>query len=156
MSRSLRLSPWVLAALGAAAYLLVAPPSADLAAQEYRAELGPTLWNNGWFAGHHTPGYSVLFPPLGGLLGVRLTGALSAIAAAALFAPLARRRWGARNGAAAALWFAAGTSAVLLTGRLTFLLGIAIGLGALLALSRERRRPAAALAARTTLASPVA
>ena len=69
----------------------VARPSADLAAQEYRADLGLTLWNNGWFAGHHTPGYSVLFPPLGGALGVRLTGALAAVAAAALFAPLARR-----------------------------------------------------------------
>ena len=69
MRRGLSLSPLVVAALGAAVYLLVAPPSADLAAQEYRAELGLTLWNNGWFAGHHTPGYSVLFPPLGGLLG---------------------------------------------------------------------------------------
>ena len=150
------LSPWVVAALGAAVYLLVAPPSADLAAQEYRAELGLTLWNNGWFAGHHTPGYSVLFPPLGGTLGVRLTGALSAVTAAALFAPLARRHWGDRAGAAAALWFAAGTTAVLLTGRLTFLLGVAIGLGALLALARDRRALAALLAAATTLASPVA
>jgi hypothetical protein len=78
--------PCLVAALGAAAYLLVAPPSADLAAQEYRADLGLVLWNNGWFAGHHTPGYSVLFPPLGGALGVRLTGALAAVAAAGLFA----------------------------------------------------------------------
>ena len=66
-----RHSPWIVAALGAALYLLVSPPSADLAAQEYRADLGLTLWNNGWFAGHHTPGYSVLFPPLGGAIGVR-------------------------------------------------------------------------------------
>ncbi|HEV2059834.1 MAG TPA: hypothetical protein VGR11_10785, partial [Solirubrobacteraceae bacterium] len=84
-------SPWVVAALGAAVYLLIAPPSADLAAQEYRADLGLTLWNNGWFAGHHTPGYSVLFAPLAGTLGVRVTGALAAVAAAALFAPLAQR-----------------------------------------------------------------
>ena len=154
--RLLTLSPWAVAALGAAVYLLVAPPSADLAAQEYRADLGLTLWNNGWFAGHHTPGYSVLFPPLGATLGVRLTGALSAVAAAALFAPLARCHWGARAGGAAALWFAAGTTAVLLTGRLTFLLGVAIGVGALLALACDRRLLAAALAATTTLASPVA
>lgn len=152
------LSPWVVAALGAAAYLLVAPPSADLAAQEYRAELGLTLWNNGWFAGHHTPGYSILFPPLGATLGVRLTGAVSAVAAAALFAPLAHGCWPAhpRAGGAAALWFAAGTTAVLLTGRITFLLGVAIGIGALLALCRDRRLLAAALATATTLASPVA
>lgn len=156
MLRRLLLSPWIVAVLGAVAYLLVGPPSADLAAQEYRADLGLTLWNNGWFAGHHTPGYSVLFPPLAGTLGVRLTGALAAVAAAALFAPLARRHWGDRAGGAAALWFAAGTAAVLLTGRLTFLLGVAIGIGALLALACERRPLAVVLAAATTLASPVA
>ena len=152
------LAPWAVAALGAAVYLIVAPPSADLAAQEYRADLGLVIWNDGWFAGHHTPGYSVLFPPLGGALGVRLTGALAAVAAAALFAPLARRHWRSRPraAAAAALWFAAGTTAVLLTGRITFLLGVAIGVGALLALSRECRLLALALAALTTLASPVA
>jgi hypothetical protein len=151
------LTPWLLAALGAAVYLVVAPPSADLAAQEYRADLGLVIWNNGWYAGHHTPGYSVLFPPLGGALGVRLTGALAAVAAAGLFASLARRHWGDTRGAtAAAAWFAAGTTAVLLTGRITFLLGVAIGAGALLALSHERRLPALALAALTTLASPVA
>jgi len=151
------LIPCLVAALGAAAYLLLAPPSADLAAQEYRAELGLVLWNNGWFAGHHTPGYSVLFPPLGGALGVRLTGALAAVAAAALFAELAHRHWDRGHAASlAALWFAAGTAAVLLTGRLTFLLGVAIGLAALLALAHDRRGVAAALAAATTLASPVA
>ena len=147
--------PWVVAALGAAVYLVVAPPSADLAAQEYRADLGLTLWNNGWFAGHHTPGYSVLFPPLGGLLGVRLTGALAAVAATGLFTLLARRHWGER-GDAAAWWFAAGTVAVLLNGRMTFLLGVAVGLGALLALAHDRRLVAVAPAAATTLASPVA
>ena len=148
----------MVAALGAVVYLLVAPPSADLAAQEYRAQLGLTVWNNGWFAGHHTPGYSVLFPPLGGLLGVRLTGALAAVAAAALFTPLARDHWPThpRAALAAALWFAGGTTAVLLTGRITFLLGVAIGIGALLALQRGRRPIAVALAAATTLASPVA
>jgi hypothetical protein len=45
---------------------------------------------------------------------------------------------------------------VLLTGRLTFLLGVALGVGALLALAHERHATAAALAALTTLASPVA
>ena len=145
----------MIAALGAAVYLAVAPPSADLAAQEYRADLGLTVWNNGWFAGHHTPGYSVLFPPLGGLLGVRLTGALAAVAASALFTALARRHWGER-GDAAAWWFAAGTIAVALNGRMTFLLGVAIGLGALLALAHGRRGLAAGAAAATTLASPVA
>jgi hypothetical protein len=156
----LRLSPWIVAALGAVAYLVLDPPSADLAAQEYRAGLvrraGIGIWDNGWYAGHHTPAYSVLFPPLGAALGVRLAGALAAVAAAALFARLARRHWAPGPAAAAALWFALATVATLLTGRLTFLLGVALGLGTLLALGGERRTIAAALAVLTTLASPVA
>lgn len=155
-----RLSPWVVAALGAAAYLLVDPPSADLAAQEYRAGLvrsaGIGIWDNGWYAGHHTPAYSVLFPPLGAALGVRLAGALAAVAAAALFARLARRHWAQGPASTAALWFALAAVATLLTGRLTFLLGVAIGLGALLALGGGRRLLAAVLAVLATLASPVA
>jgi hypothetical protein len=158
--RLLLLSPWVVAALGALAYLLLAPPSADLAAQEYRAALvrsaGLALWDNGWYAGHHTPAYSVLFPPLGALLGVRLAGALAAVAAAVLFARLAGRHWAPVPASAAALWFALATVATLMTGRLTFLLGVAIGVGALLALARGWRAAAAALAVLTTLASPVA
>src|SRR6059058_6629207 len=78
----------------AVTYLLVAPMSADLAAQAYRAGLfdraGWLLWDNAWYGGHPLPGYSVLFPPLGALLGVRATGALSTVAAAALFGALVR------------------------------------------------------------------
>jgi hypothetical protein len=158
--RLLLLSPWVVAALGAVAYLLLEPASADLAAQEYRAGLvrsaGLALWDNGWYAGHHTPAYSVLFPPLGAVLGVRLAGALAAIAAAALFARLAHRHWAPGPASGAALWFALACVATLMTGRLTFLLGAAIGAGALLALSRGWRAAAAGLAVLTTLASPVA
>jgi hypothetical protein len=146
------------AALGAVAYLLADPPSADLAAQEYRAGLVhgllPGIWDNGWYAGHHTPAYSVLFPSLGAALGVRLAGALAAVAAAALFARLAQKRWAPGPARAAGLWFALATVATLMTGRLTFLLGIAIALAALLALARPAA--AAALAVLTTLASPVA
>ncbi len=160
MSRRLLYSPIVVAALGALAYLLVDPPSADLAAQEYRAGLvrdgGLGIWDNGWYAGHHTPAYSVLFPPLGALLGVKLAGALAAVAATALFARLAARRWPGGPALAAGLWFALATVATLMTGRLTFLLGAALGLAALLALAHGRRAGAAALAVATTLASPVA
>ncbi|HWC26411.1 MAG TPA: hypothetical protein VG474_07505 [Solirubrobacteraceae bacterium] len=157
--RGRMLIPGAVAALGAAAYLLVQPPSADLAAQEYRAELGLVLWNNGWYAGHHTPGYSLLFPPLGEAIGARPVGALAAVAAGALLGALAHRHWGRRGGwgaGAAAVWLAAATTAVLLSGRITFLLGLAIGAGALLALACDRRALALALAAPATLASPVA
>ena len=151
----------VLAALGAAAYLLLEPFSADLAAQTYRAGLVHDtglggLWNNGWFAGHHTPGYGVLSSPLAALLGVRLAGALAALAATALFAVVAERHWGRQAAGAAALWFALGATAMLLSGRLTFLLGVALALAAVLALQASRPRPATALAVATALASPVA
>jgi hypothetical protein len=119
-------------------------------------EAGLGLWDNGWFAGHHTPAYSLLSPGLGALLGVRLTGALAAVVAAGLFGLLAGRHWGAAAGRVAAAWFAVGVIATLVSGRLTFLVGVAVGLGALLALQRMRPFLACALAALTTLASPVA
>ena len=87
---------WGLAALLAVAYLAIDPPSADLAGQEYRARLGLVLWDNAWYGGHHMPGYSVLYPPLGAVLGPRLAGALAAVAATALFERLALSRWGER------------------------------------------------------------
>jgi hypothetical protein len=144
---------WALAALVAAAYLVLSPPSADLAAQEYRADLGLVLWDNGWYAGHHMPGYSVLFPPLAGLLGPRLVGALSAVAAAWLFERLVRDLDGAR---VASLWFAVATVSTLISGRLTFALGVAVGLAAVLAAARGRTGWACVLAALASLASPVA
>ena len=122
---------WVLAAVLSIAYLVVAPPSADLAAQQYRTDLakhaGLTLWDNAWYGGHHMPGYSVLFPPIGAILTPQVTGALAAVAAAWLFARIAVKHWG-EDAALAAWWFAAGASAMLLTGRLTFAFGLAAGL----------------------------
>ena len=153
------LEPVLVAAGIAVAYLLIAPPSADLAAQEYRVAFvesdGLKVWDGGWYGGHHTPGYSVLFPPLGALLGARAVGALAAVAAAGLFALLAQRRWGDRA-RAGTLWLGAGVAAWLFTGRLTFLLGVAVALGALLAAQRGRRALALVLAVLTALASPVA
>lgn len=145
-----------LAALGAAAYLLAQPASADLAAQQYRSAIGLGVWDNGWFAGHHLPGYSLLFPPLGALIGIRAAGVLAALLATALFTVIAEHRWGEKAATAAGLWFAAGATATLVSGRLTFLLGIALGLAATLALQRSRHAIAVACALATTLASPVA
>jgi hypothetical protein len=144
---------WPVAALLAMAYVLAAPSSADLAAQAFRAKLGIVLWDNGWYGGHHMPGYSVLFPPLAALAGPKLVGALSAVAAAWLFERLVRDTDGAR---VASLWFASGSATSLITGRLTFALGVAIGLGAVLAITRGRLARACVLAALASLASPVA
>jgi len=89
--------PWLLTALGALAYLMLKPPSGDLAAQLYRADLfarhGFVLWDGQWYGGHHMLDYSVLLPPLGALLGVRMVGALTAVASAVLFAGIVRRHF---------------------------------------------------------------
>jgi hypothetical protein len=154
-----RLAPVAAAALIAAVWLVLAPHTVDMAAHTFRAELfgqeGFTIWDGQWYGGHHTPAYSVLFPPVAWLLGPWVAGALSTVAAAALFEPLARGRWGdrARWGA---LWFGIGTGAMLFTGRLPFAMGVAFGLGALLAHQRGRLWLAFLLAMASGLASPVA
>ncbi len=151
--------PALLAAVLGAVYLVWEPPSTDLAAQTFRAELfdeaGFAIYNTAWYEGHYTLGYSVLFPPLAWLLGVRLAGVVAVVAAAALFAVIARRRFG-DAAAIGSLWFAFGVGAWLFTGRLTFLLGVALGLAAMLALDHRRLPLAAMLAALCALASPVA
>ena len=144
----------------AALYLAIDPPSADLAAHLYRANLvhraGLVLWDNGWYAGHSLPSYSLLFPWLGSLIGVRLLGALSAVAATAAFGRLATGAFGPRAGRLAGLWFAAAMTAAVVSGRLPFVFGTALGTAALLAAVRERVALATALGAATALGSPVA
>jgi hypothetical protein len=146
--------------LGAAiAYMVLQPPSVDLAAQLFRVELfadqGFLTWNNYWYGGHYLPGYSLLFPPLGAAVGATVAGGLAAVVSTALFGVLVRRHYSS-HARLATLWFGAGMLAMLLSGRLTFALGVAIGLGALLALDRQRIFLATLLAAATSFASPVA
>jgi MFS family permease len=163
---------WALTAAFALAYVLVAPPSADLAAAGYRSELfssaGFTVWDNAWYGGHHLPAYSLLAPALGALLGAQLLAALSMTLATALFTKLLDGAFAARAARIASLWFAFGAAIGLLANRVPFDLGLAIGLGALVAARsasraatarRGRRRgtaAACALAVLCTLASPIA
>ncbi len=161
LSGRLRRAPaWVVAAVVAVLYLLVAPPSADLAAQTYRVELfrqvGFSPWDNGWYGGHHVPGYSLLFPPLGALLGVRLAGAVAAVAAAWAFERLTIERFGAARARIASLWFGLGTGGLLVAGRLTFALGVALAVGAAWAASSGRQRLAVVVGLLAGAASPVA
>jgi hypothetical protein len=143
----------VVAVVLAALYLVLDPPSADLAAQTYRVGLfdreGLIAWDNQWYGGHHLPGYSVLFPPLASLLGLQVVGALSIVAAT-----IAVTRLTAST--AAATWFAVGMTAAVASGRLTFALGVAFGAAAMAAVAHGTRGRAAALGALTALASPVA
>jgi hypothetical protein len=158
--------PWALALLVAAplvvAYLILAPPAGDLAAATYRSDLfaraGFTTWDTGWYAAHGywLPSYSLLSPALGAWLGVRTLLALSALAACALFGAIAERVFALAAARVAAVVFALGFCVSLLSGRVPFDLGFAIGLAALLALLGGALAPALALAALTSAASPVA
>ena len=156
------LAPCALAAALAALWFAFAPNTPDLAAQAYRTDLfareGFTVWNGFWFGGHHTPGYSILFPPLGAAVGPRLAGALAAVVSALLFTRIVRHAFGADSHAArwGALWFAAATATDLLIGRLTFGLGVTFGLACVHAVQLARPRAAVLLAVGCTLASPVA
>ena len=160
LARIDRTPAWAVAAVLAALYLVIDPPSADLAAQVYRSDYfgreGLALWDNAWYAGHHMPGYSVLFPPLGSLLGPRVVGALSAVASAFLFERIADEHFHHAEGRPGVIWFAAATSLNLITGRLAFGLGVTIGLATVLAITHRRDGLAVVLAVATTLASPVA
>ncbi|MGA9874961.1 MAG: hypothetical protein WBQ21_04045, partial [Solirubrobacteraceae bacterium] len=131
-------------------WLLLTPRSPDLAAQAYRASLfessGFTVWDNNWYAGHHMPGYSLVFPWLAWLVGMRLVGALAVLASTFAFERAAltvygpRARWGA-------LCFAVAAAGDVWIGRLTFALGVSFAVLAVLALVRKRPWLAALLSA---------
>jgi hypothetical protein len=141
-------------------YLIVAPASPDLAAASYRSNLfstaGFTLWDNSWYGGHHLLAYSVLAPALGALIGPQPLAAISMVIATALFALLIDGFFPTRATRIAAVWFAIGASVALLSSRVPFNLGLAIGLGSALAAVHGRLRWALVLAVLCALASPVA
>jgi hypothetical protein len=142
-----------------ALWLAVNPRTPDLAAQVYRVGLfdriGFAVWDTHWYAGHSLPGYSLLYPPLASVLGMRVLAAGCVLASSALFWRLARSLYGesARWGAA---WFAVAALGDVWIGRLTFALGVSLALAAALALRRERWLAACVLAALCAAASPVA
>jgi hypothetical protein len=161
VSRFARRAPaWTITAAIGLLYVITAPPSADLAAASYRSGLfgraGLTLWDNAWYGGHHLLAYSTLAPPLAWLVGPHLLAALSMTSATALFAALISGHFPDRATRIAAAWFAVGAGVSLLSSRVAFDLGLALGLGTLLAAQRGRRALALALAPLTALASPVA
>jgi len=140
-------------------WLAVDPRTPDLAAQVYRVglfrQLGFAMWDEHWYDGHSLPGYSLIYPPLASLLGMRLLGALCVLASSMLFARLLRPAYGrdARWGGAL---FAVAALGDVWIGRLTFALGVSLALAAGLALARERWLWAGLLAALCATASPVA
>ena len=159
-----RRSPGIIAAGAIAvafgvAYLLAPPMGRDFSAQLAHAELAgshwPELLDLRWYGGFNPLGYSVVSPPVMALLGVPLTTALAYVATVVLFAAVLKNAGVVRPVAGAII------GAVCLTGNLvvtrtTFALGLALGLGALLALMSGRLRVSSGLAVLAPLASPVA
>jgi len=151
-------APLVAAALAVGA-TLASLRGVDLPAQLYRVSLfhrvGLTLWDSDWYGGHWTLNYSVLFPPVAGVLGVAITEMLSAAAAALAFDRLVTGHVG-RGARVGSLLFAVGTLAQVAIGQLPFLLGEALALGACWAATRGRWPAAWSLGTATALASPLA
>ncbi len=166
LARALARRPWACALAVAVpltvAYLIAKPPAADLAAAFYRGDLfaraGYVPRDSGWYAAHphYVIGYSLLSPPLGALIGARLTMVFGVLASCALFGLIADRVFPLAGARAAAVVFAGGLCAELLSGRVPYDLGIAVGLGSVFALMCKRPFAALALALLTSLASPVA
>ncbi|HST56020.1 MAG TPA: hypothetical protein VLJ42_09030 [Solirubrobacteraceae bacterium] len=142
-----------------ALWLIVDPRTPDLAAQVYRVGLfqrsGFSIWDTGWYGGHHLPGYSLLFAPLASLLGMRVLATLTVLASVGLFERIVIDVYGARA-RYGALWFAFAAVGDVWVGRLTFALGVAFALAAVRARMSERIWQAAALALVCAAASPVA
>lgn len=150
-----------MAVAGGAAVLAIALRwrGSDLPAHFFRVGLverdGFKVWNNYWFGGHHTPGYSLLFPTLGAVAGIWPV-AIASSAVSAWVVDQLLRGVTSRSRLWASLWFAVGTVTNVAVGRLPFALGMAIGAGALLAGQRERPVVAALLSTCAAAASPVA
>jgi MFS family permease len=137
-------------------HLLILPRSGtDLAAQQARATFARahplTPVDLSWYGGIHPYGYSVLSPYVMAVLGVGLTGLIAAVAGAVLLARLLRETPHPTAGAYSGAVFCV---ADVVSGRVTFALGAAVALAALMVLPRIV--PAMVLGALTGLFSPVA
>jgi hypothetical protein len=140
-------------------WLLVAPRTPDLAAAAYRLDLfkhvGLAVYDEHWYGGHDLPGYSVLFPPLAWLLGLRAVGAVSVLVSVRCFESLTGAVYG-YSARWASVTFALAAVGDVWIGRLAFALGLSFALASALAFSRRRTALAGLLAVMCAAASPVA
>lgn len=127
-----------LAAVCGAVFLALPRMGSDLSAQVARTEFfathGAIPVDLHWYGGVHQFGYSLVSQPVMALLGVRVTGVLALVLAAAAFAALLVRVGVARP-LLGALVGVLCIAANLVSGRVTYGLGVAFGLAALLALT---------------------
>ncbi len=151
--------PWLVAPLVCCLPLALHLTGSDTPAEAYRVWLfhhfGFTIWNTQWYGGHTVLGYSVLFPPLAGILGSGTVG-LGACTLTAFWATLLIRRETGRQHRLALLAFSAAMVENLVVGRMAFAVGLAFAVLALLQVSMHRPRRAILSATLTSLASPLA
>src|SRR4051795_3694906 len=155
--RTRRMLTWFVPAVGLALYLILVPPVPDFAAQATRAAIfdkfGNVTWWPGWYGGVELPSYSVIAPGLMATIGVATTGALASAVcmwtAHQLFRESARPR-------AASVVFAASVLLNLFGGRITFLVGLAPAMLAVLAVVRRHPWLAGFATVVSVLGSPLA
>jgi hypothetical protein len=150
----------VLASGAAVTLLVLAPPGVDLAAHAYQRTLflahGFTLWNNFWYSGRYSfVGYSLLYYPIAAVVGTTVLAVLSTSLAAAAFALLVCREWGA-SARSSSRAFAAVWPAIILAAAFPFALGAALAVLAVVTLQKGRTRSFAILTVLTLAASPLA
>lgn len=133
----------------------------DLAAQLYRVEVfhrhGFTLWDSQWYSGHWNLDYSVLYPPLGALVGMGPLAVATAVVCTAAFDRLVVRHFGPAARAGSVV-FAFSVVVEVSIGQLAFFTGEAFALVALCCLVGARRHwiGAALFSLAATLTSPLA
>ncbi|HEY8471841.1 MAG TPA: hypothetical protein VIL37_04295 [Natronosporangium sp.] len=158
----------VVAVALAAGWLAAPPMGTDLSAQvaraDFFAEHGWAPIDFRWYGGISPHGYSLVTPPLMAWLGPRPVGALAAVGSAVALVLLLLRT-GARRPLLGGVLGAVCFTGNLVSGRITFAVGVALGLLALVAVSPgapgrrsvvARRVVAGGLAALAAAASPVA
>jgi hypothetical protein len=138
-------------------YVLLAPHTADLAAQTARSQVyrrsGYVPYWTGWYGGTPMAGYSLITPPLLGLFGPVWLGGLTIVASAAVAVPLLAR---CRRPTAGAVALVVSGGFDVFSGRITFAAGVVVALAALLAVERRRPWLAFLVALGATATSPVA
>ena len=155
--RTRRMLTWFVPVVGLALYLILVPPVPDFAAQATRAaifdKVGNVTWWPGWYGGLELPTYSVIAPGLMATLGVATTGALAAAICMGVAHLLLR---GSARPRASSMVFAASVLLNLFGGRITFLVGLAAAMLAVLALARRHPWLAGAATVLSVLGSPLA
>jgi hypothetical protein len=146
----------MLAVACAGVYVVHTPAVPDLAAQVARvdaARSGALLWWNGWFGGLELPSYSLLSPLVMSWLGVSVAAALAAVASTLLGIALFRS---SRRPVAASIALSVAAFADILAGRVTFALGAAAAIGAVVLIKRGASWTAALAALVSYAFSPLA